>query len=144
VRLAHLLCPHAKRLAGRRVLALAEEPRLDDGGERGGGHVAIEHLLRVVPPHAALWHATANQDDVTLVAAAAAQALHGGERVAARALLLVLEHAAPGEGRRRRGAVVRARSAQDQREEHRVMDNGAWTAACGISFHSAVRESCVI
>lgn len=77
--------PLLELLARRRVGARAEEVRLDDGGQTGGGHVALEHLLGVVPAHAALRQPAPDEHHVAREAAAqAAQRLERGEITASR------------------------------------------------------------
>ena len=61
---ARLRGPRGKGGSWRRVGARPEEPRLHHRAERRRGGVAVEDLLGMVPPHAALGHASANTDHI--------------------------------------------------------------------------------
>jgi len=45
----------------------SQEPRLDNVAQLGGRALVFEHLLGVVPAHAAAGRAAAHEDDFTLI-----------------------------------------------------------------------------
>lgn len=76
--LLHIVSPLLECLARRRVSARAQEPGLNDGGELGRRHIAVEHLLAMIPPHTALRDAAADKHHIALGArCTTAEALHG-------------------------------------------------------------------
>mmetsp|Transcript_21476 Transcript_21476/g.38575 ORF Transcript_21476/g.38575 Transcript_21476/m.38575 type:complete len:411 (-) Transcript_21476:1-1233(-) len=72
-----LVLERAELLPGVTVSTSAKEPRLDHIRQVGAGHVAVDHLLGVVPAHAAFGHPAADEHDVAL-------RRHGARRHGAR------------------------------------------------------------
>ena len=123
VRRLHLIRPRLEGLAGRRIGARAKEPRLDDGGELRGGHVAVEHLLRVIPAHAALRHAAPDQHHIACLRGSAAQ-IHRLLEARRERLLLVGDVDEGSGGRRARDAARRQVRRAVRREQRREEDRG--------------------